>query len=146
MNIDLNHLETLMARMAQLGIAELDYRQGDERIHLVRTGASPAAPVADTHAPPLTPMPSAPAAAPAQTIIAAPMHGQFYAAQAPDAPPFVQVGDTVSEGQTLYILEVMKTLSRMEAEYPCRIVEILVTNGQPVEPETPLFRVVRINA
>lgn len=145
MNIDLTHLETLMARMAQLGIAELDYRQGDERIHLVRTATQPTAPEADTDAPPALPMPSVPAA-PAQTIIAAPMHGQFYAAAAPDAPPFVQVGDTVSEGQTLYILEVMKTLSRMEAEYPCRIVEILVTNGQPVEPETPLFRVERLNA
>ncbi|AFW02594.1 acetyl-CoA carboxylase, biotin carboxyl carrier protein [Gluconobacter oxydans] len=162
MELDLQRLDALMARMQTLGITELDYRNGAEHLRLVRgVGTVASAPVAQpSSSGQATASMSAPAgavqlhtlvtapeqAAPATETIEAPMHGQFYASPAPDAPPFVQVGDTVKEGQALYILEVMKTLSRIEAEYPCRIVEILAQNAQPLEPGTPLFRVERLDA
>ncbi len=77
-------------------------------------------------------------------LIKSPMVGTFYAAPAPDAPPFVNVGDTVKKGQTLCILEAMKIMNELEAEFDCKILEILVEDGQAVEYDMPLFKVERI--
>ncbi|GBQ27361.1 acetyl-CoA carboxylase biotin carboxyl carrier protein subunit [Gluconacetobacter azotocaptans] len=147
MAIDLTRLDALMSRMRELGITELEYAKDGERIHLVRDApvpgpAAPAAPTDLAGVPAYEP-PSPPAAA---MTIAASMHGLFYTAPAPDAPPFVTPGDIVDEGQPLYILEVMKTLSRMEAEFRCRIIAVLCGNAQAVEPGTPLFSVERLDA
>jgi len=79
-----------------------------------------------------------------EEIITSPMVGTFYAAPSPDSPPFVNVGDTVRKGQTLCILEAMKIMNELEAEFDCKILEILVQDGQPVEYDTPLFRVERL--
>lgn len=76
--------------------------------------------------------------------IGSPMVGTFYRAPAPDAVPYVEVGDTVSEGQVLCIIEAMKLMNEIEAEFPCRIVEILVDNAQPVEYNQTLFKVEKI--
>jgi acetyl-CoA carboxylase biotin carboxyl carrier protein len=73
--------------------------------------------------------------------IKSPMVGTFYRAPGPDADPYVQAGNTVSKGQVLCIIEAMKLMNEIEAEFPCRIAEILVENGQPVEYNQPLFRV-----
>lgn len=73
--------------------------------------------------------------------IAAPMVGTFYRAPAPDAAPFVNEGDVVSEGQTLCILEAMKLMNEIKAEYKCKIMKILVENAQAVEYGMPLFEV-----
>ncbi|MFQ5630336.1 MAG: acetyl-CoA carboxylase biotin carboxyl carrier protein [bacterium] len=73
-----------------------------------------------------------------------PMVGTFYRAPAPDAESYVKVGDTVKEGQVLCIIEAMKLMNEVEAEFACRIVEILVENTQPVEYNQPLFLVERI--
>ncbi|NVN12798.1 acetyl-CoA carboxylase biotin carboxyl carrier protein [Nguyenibacter vanlangensis] len=142
MMLTLEQIEALMARMRALGIAELEYRHGDQQIRLVRD---------DDAAAPHTPPPAAtrngmgdkPAATP--EVIAATMYGQFYAAPAPDAAPFVGVGDRVAAGQPLYVLDVMKTLTRIEAEFACIIRETLCANGQAVEPGTPLFAVTRLD-
>ena len=77
-------------------------------------------------------------------LITSPMVGTFYEAPSPDSPPFVRVGDTVRKGQTLCILEAMKIMNELEAEYDCKILEILVQDGQPVEYDTPLFRVEKL--
>jgi acetyl-CoA carboxylase biotin carboxyl carrier protein len=77
-------------------------------------------------------------------IIASPMVGTFYAAPSPDSPPFVNVGDSVRKGQTLCILEAMKIMNELEAEYDCKILEILVQDGEPVEYDMPLFRVEKL--
>ena len=77
-------------------------------------------------------------------IITSPMVGTFYAAPSPDSPPFVKVGDTVKKGQTLCILEAMKIMNELEAEFDCKILDILVKDGEPVEYDTPLFRVEKI--
>jgi acetyl-CoA carboxylase biotin carboxyl carrier protein len=77
-------------------------------------------------------------------LITSPMVGTFYAAPSPDSPPFVQAGDTVRKGQTLCILEAMKIMNELEAEYDCKILEVLVQDGEPVEYDKPLFRVEKI--
>ncbi len=77
-------------------------------------------------------------------IITSPMVGTFYAAPSPDSPAFVNVGDTVRKGQTLCILEAMKIMNELEAEYDCKILEILVQDGEPVEYDMPLFRVEKL--
>jgi len=77
-------------------------------------------------------------------LITSPMVGTFYAAPSPDSPPFVQAGDTVRKGQTLCILEAMKIMNELEAEFDCKILEVLVQDGEPVEYDKPLFRVERL--
>ena len=73
--------------------------------------------------------------------ISAPMPSRFYRAPAPDEPPFVQVGDTVSTGEPVGMLEVMKTYNPVEAPFNCEILEILAEDGEAVEYSQPLFRV-----
>ena len=76
--------------------------------------------------------------------ITSPMVGTFYRAPSPDSPPFVKVGDRVSKGQTIGIIEAMKIFNEIEAEFDCKILEILVEDGQPVEYDMPLFLVERL--
>lgn len=137
MKSDISKLEILMKKMQNLGVAELHFEDGDTVIHLTNAAHIPALPKADIIEPPeqFT----------SQHTIKATMYGQFYAAPSPAEPPFVRPGDTVRAGHTLYILEVMKTLSRVDAEFPCRILTIPQTDGQTVEPGTPLFIVEMLN-
>ena len=72
-------------------------------------------------------------------LVRAPMVGTFYASSSPEADPFVGKGDTVSEGDTLCIIEAMKMFNQIEAEASGTIVAILAENGQPVEFDQPLF-------
>jgi acetyl-CoA carboxylase biotin carboxyl carrier protein len=77
-------------------------------------------------------------------IITSPMVGTFYASPSPDSPAFVKVGDSVRKRQTLCILEAMKIMNELEAEYDCKILEVLVQDGEPIEYDTPLFRVEKL--
>jgi acetyl-CoA carboxylase biotin carboxyl carrier protein len=109
---------------------------------------------------PISPMPSAagepsqkagasspgtPAAPPSLdnkwVVVTAPMVGTFYRAPAPDEPPFVKVGDRVSIGQTVCIIEAMKLMNEIEAEVSGQVMEIVVDNAQPVEYEQVLMRI-----
>ena len=67
------------------------------------------------------------------------MVGTFYNAPAPDADPFVKLGDDIKAGDTVCIIEAMKMFNRIEADFGGKVVEILVENGQPVEYDEPLF-------
>ena len=78
-------------------------------------------------------------------LITSPMVGTFYQAPSPDSPPYVRVGDKVKKGQTLCIIEAMKIMNELEAEFDCEILEILVEDGEPVEFDTPLFRVKKLS-
>ena len=71
--------------------------------------------------------------------VTAPMVGTFYASPSPDADPFVSLGQKVSEGETVCIIEAMKMFNQIEAEASGTVVAILVENGQPVECDQPLF-------
>jgi acetyl-CoA carboxylase biotin carboxyl carrier protein len=83
----------------------------------------------------------APAAKSNTTDVESPMVGTFYRAPAPDAPPYVEVGDHVGKGQTLCILEAMKLMNELEAEVAGKVREICIGNGEPVEYGQVLFRI-----
>jgi acetyl-CoA carboxylase biotin carboxyl carrier protein len=72
------------------------------------------------------------------------MVGTFYQAPSPDSPPYVRAGDKVKKGDTLCIIEAMKIMNELEAEFDCEIIDILVEDGQPVEFDTPLFKVKKL--
>lgn len=97
--------------------------------------AAPATPIIEATAPPATPV-----AEPVQgKAINSPMVGTFYRASSPDAAPFVQVGDTVSIGTTLCIVEAMKLMNEIESDVAGTVLKVLVENGKPVEYNQPLF-------
>lgn len=153
--MDLRKLKTLIDLVAESNISELEITEGDGQVRIVKAPPPPPAPItyATMPAPALAPMPAAlhPGAAPVAPAPAAeapppvghqvrsPMVGTFYRAPQPGAEPFVQVGDTVAEGDTLCIIEAMKLLNEIEADKAGRIREVLVENGQPVEFDQPLF-------
>lgn len=144
------HLELAraLARVArEEGLAEIDYRHEDSRIHLVVDTGEVAAvapqPVMVQAAPRAQAAPPArPATEPANDHlkpVVTPLAGVFYRAPSPGAAPFVQVGDRVSVGQTLCIIEAMKLMNEIAAEVPGRVASILVENGQVVESGQKLF-------
>ena len=77
-------------------------------------------------------------------IINSPMVGTYYSSPSPESPSFVEVGATVKKGQTLCILEAMKIMNEVEAEFDCKILEILVKDGSPVEYDMPIFVVEKL--
>ena len=103
--------------------------------------SSPSTPAVTTSTDPSSkPEPSAEAVQPSSgENILSPMPGTFYLASSPDADPFVKEGDSISEGDTLCIIEAMKIMNEIEAEQNGTITKILVENGKPVEYNQPLF-------
>lgn len=103
------------------------------------------APAHATASAPSTPAASAAPASQKNLVeIKSPMVGTFYRAPAPDAEPYVNPGDTISKGHVLCIIEAMKLMNEIEADFACRVVEVLVENAQPVEYNQPLFRVEKL--
>jgi len=105
--------------------------------------AAPAVTAAPVAAAPVAAVASAPAAITGDTIDS-PMVGTFYASPSPESAPFVKVGDTIKKGQAVAVLEAMKIMNELEAEFDCKILEILVTDGQAVEYDMPMFVVEKI--
>ncbi len=130
-----NDFEIVMEKSAQ--------KQVVEAIQTVQNPA-PAAPLAVASEAQNTSKDSSESKEQKGELITSPMVGTFYAAPSPDSPPFVKVGDRVSKGQTLCILEAMKIMNELEAEFDCKILEVLVEDGEPVEYDKPLFRVERL--
>lgn len=77
-------------------------------------------------------------------FITSPMVGTFYRAPSPGAAPYINVGDSVKKGQTVGIIEAMKIMNEIEAEFDCKVIAIEVNDGQPVEYASPLIRVEKI--
>ncbi|MFA9239641.1 MAG: acetyl-CoA carboxylase biotin carboxyl carrier protein [Candidatus Paceibacteria bacterium] len=77
-------------------------------------------------------------------LILSPMVGTYYSSPSPESPSFTEVGSTVKKGQTLCILEAMKIMNEVEAEFDCKILEILVKDGSPVEYDMPIFVVEKL--
>jgi len=152
--MDLRKIKTLIDLLEQSGISELEVKEGEESVRIARHPSGPAAPIM-SYAPPPAALPAAPATAPLAAAVAAapakpamkghpvksPMVGTFYRAPSPGAKPFVEVGQTVKQGQTLCIIEAMKMLNQIEADASGTITEILVENGQPVQFDQPLFAI-----
>lgn len=129
--MDLRKLKTLIDLVAESGIAELEITEGEGKVRIVKFSQA-LQPVA-YH------MPEAAPAAPQGHVVKAPMVGTFYRAPNPGAAPFVDVGQSVKEGDPLCIIEAMKLLNEIEADKAGVIKEILVENGEPVEYGQPLF-------
>jgi acetyl-CoA carboxylase biotin carboxyl carrier protein len=145
--MDVRKIKTLIELINSSDIAEIEIKEGEESVRISRYSSATPAPTA---AAPLAAAPIAIAAtagepaapvaqAPKGDTLDSPMVGTFYKAASPTAKPFVEVGQTVSIGDTLCIIEAMKMLNQIEAEKSGKIVEILVENEQPVEFGQPLF-------
>jgi len=152
--MDIRKVKKLIELLDESGIAEIEITEGEESVRISRyaQGAhishAPIMAHAPMHAPAAhAPAPAAPAAAAAAEPapeedgyeVAAPMVGTFYAASSPGAAPYVQVGDRVSEGDTLCIIEAMKMMNQIEAEVAGVVKSIRVQNGEPVEYGQVLF-------
>ncbi|MEX3526148.1 MAG: acetyl-CoA carboxylase biotin carboxyl carrier protein [Burkholderia sp.] len=151
--MDLRKLKTLIDLVSESGISELEVTEGEGKVRIVKNAPPVYVQPAAGYAPqmgataPVAAAPiegAAPAAAPAPAapqghVVTSPMVGTFYRAPSPGADPFVQIGDTVKEGQTICIIEAMKLLNEIESDKAGVIKEILVENGQAVEYGQPLY-------
>ena len=146
---DVKKVRRLVELMKEHDLAEIDLRQGEQRVRL-RRGAEPliAAPVAYPAAAhstaPATASEKSADAAPASAdlaVIKSPMVGTFYLAASPESPPFVKVGDHVGPETTVCIIEAMKVFNEIPAEISGQVAAVLVENGAPVEFGQPLFKI-----
>ncbi len=153
--MDIRKVKKLIELLEESGISELEITEGEESVRISRhpTGggvvqyampqfAAPPAPAAPAAAAAATaaPAPSHPVASePAGHKVLSPMVGTYYEASSPGSPPFVKVGDTVTVGQTLCIIEAMKMMNQIEADHAGRIIAVQARNGEPVEFGQVLF-------
>jgi acetyl-CoA carboxylase biotin carboxyl carrier protein len=134
--IDADAVRELAALLKETGLTEIEIEHNDARIRVSR--AASAAPVAAA-APAAAPAQAAPAPAaaapsgPPAGAVTSPMVGTVYLSSEPGKPPFVKVGQSVKEGDTLFIVEAMKTMNAIPAPRSGTVKEILVENGAPVE-------------
>jgi acetyl-CoA carboxylase biotin carboxyl carrier protein len=138
--MDLRKIKKLIELVEESGISELEVRDGEESIRIVRPLAPAESPSADARAA-KRPNDSAVARAPRGLLVRAPLTGTFYCAPSPGERPFVRVGQSVAVGDVLCIIESMKMMNQIEAERAGRVVEVLANDGEPVETGTPLFRI-----
>jgi acetyl-CoA carboxylase biotin carboxyl carrier protein len=146
--MDLRKLKTLIDLVETSGIAELEIQEGEERVRITRASPSspqpmliqaPAPAVASASAPAALAVAEPAAAVEEAHVVKSPMVGTFFRAASPGAAAFVDVGDTVAQGDTLCIVEAMKLMNEIEADAGGTVKAILVENGQPVEFGQPLF-------
>ena len=158
--MDVKDLKILVKMITETDITEFEMENADEKIVIKRGTAGQiiqmAAP-ATIQAPMGMPMmpaavPAAPTAAPVAVaavddkceVITSPIVGTFYRKASPEAPPFVEVGSVVEKGQAVCLVEAMKLFNEIEAEFKCKIVEVLKDDAAPVEFGEPLFKVERL--
>ena len=144
--MDIRKVKKLIELLDESGIAEIEITEGEESVRISRY--APNVPVAAPVAAPI--LAAAPVGSPVAAAVPAnveedgyevtsPMVGTYYAASSPGAAPYVQVGDRVSEGDTLCIIEAMKMMNQIESEASGVIKSIRVQNGEPVEFGQTLF-------
>jgi acetyl-CoA carboxylase biotin carboxyl carrier protein len=151
--MDLRKLKTLIDLVSESNVSELEITEAEGKVRIVKSQPMvAAAPVtynmapAPVQAPPggvaaaveATPVAAAPAQ-PVGHVVKSPMVGTFYRASSPGAKAFVEIGDTIKEGETICIVEAMKILNEIEADKGGTVTQILVENGQAVEYGQPLY-------
>lgn len=158
MSMDIKQIQDLIKFVSKSGVNEVSIEEKDFKI-TIKTNQEPTyvtanipaaipapAPVQAAPAAPAAAAPATPAAAPANDeskyiTVKSPMIGTFYRSPGPDKGPFVNVGDEISSGKVLCIIEAMKLFNEIESEVSGKIVKILVNDAQPVEYDQPLFLV-----
>ena len=145
MNVDTKLVRELAELLAETGLTEIEVEDGDRKVRVARGGVAMAAPApiampaqAAPAAPAAAPVPEASPAADVAGALKSPMVGTVYLSAEPGADPFVKVGDSVKEGETLLIVEAMKVMNPIPADKAGTIKAILVENAQPVEYDQPL--------
>jgi acetyl-CoA carboxylase biotin carboxyl carrier protein len=145
MQVDPALVRQLAELLDETKLTEIEVQDGERRIRVARKAAQimASAPVAAAPAPVAAPVAAAaaPTAAPASdnaNALKSPMVGTVYLFPEPGAKPFINVGDTVKEGQTLVIIEAMKVMNPIAATKAGKVTRICVDNGQPVEYDQPL--------
>lgn len=146
MQVDVKLVRQLAELLNETGLTEIEVEDDDRKIRVARTVQAAAvavaapAPVAAPAAAPAAPAAAAPAATPADHpgALKSPMVGTAYLAASPEAAPFVSVGDSVKEGDTVLIIEAMKVMNPITATKGGKVTQVLVSNGQPVEFDQPL--------
>jgi len=144
--MDIRKVKKLIELLEESGIAEIEIKEGEESVRITRHSSVAAAPMMQM-APAPAPIAAAPVAEavaetnalPSGHIVKSPMVGTFYRSPAPGSPEFVQIGQTVREGETICIIEAMKILNQIEADKSGVIKAILANNSEPVEYDEPLF-------
>ena len=156
--MDIRKVKKLIELLEESNIGEIEIKEGEESVRISRHGNQPAAPVAYAAPAPIAPAPASaavpapaeapaaeaavPAAAPvADNAVLSPMVGTFYRAPSPDAPSFVEVGQTVRVGDVLCIVEAMKMMNQIEADRDGTVTAIHVENGEAVEFDQPLISI-----
>jgi acetyl-CoA carboxylase biotin carboxyl carrier protein len=154
--MDVREIQKLIRIVEKSQINELEIEVDAYRIRVVKNaqvltadmGTAVPQQVVPIAPPPATPPPvaQAPSESPSPSSftgaeVHSPMVGTFYSAPAPDAAPYVKVGDMVSKGQVLCIVEAMKLMNEIESDVAGKVVEIAVENAQPVEYNQVLFRI-----
>ena len=152
--MDIRKVKKLIELLEESNIGEIEIKEGEESVRISRYGAQPAAPVAyaapPAPAPGAAPAPveapapeaAAPAPAPAaDNAVLSPMVGTFYRSPSPEAPSFVEVGQTVRVGDVPCIVEAMKMMNQIEADRAGTVTAIHVENGEAVEFDQPLISV-----
>ena len=158
--MEIKDLKTLVKMITETDITEFEMENADEKIVIKRgpekeyvqfaasapavTPAPAAAPVASPAAAPVAAVPAESAADDNYETINSPIVGSFYRKPSPEADSFVEVGAVVEAGQTVCLVEAMKLFNEIEAEYKCKIIEILKEDAAPVEFGEPLFKVERL--
>jgi acetyl-CoA carboxylase biotin carboxyl carrier protein len=147
--MDLRKLKKLIDLVQESGISELEVTEGEEKVRIAKHyGAVAMQPMQQYAMPAQMPMPSgSPTTSsvdldddlPEGHIVKSPMVGTFYRSPSPGADAFVQIGQTVKQGETLCIIEAMKLLNEIEADASGVVKAILLDNGEPVEFGEPLF-------
>jgi len=146
--MDLRKLKTLIDLVSESNISELEITEAEGKVRIVKAGAASAQPMMMMAAAPGAgsfPMaaPVAPAAVPeiieTGHVVKSPMVGTFYRASSPGAKPLVDLGQSVTEGESICIIEAMKIMNEIEADKSGTVVKVLVENGQAVEFGQPLF-------
>jgi acetyl-CoA carboxylase biotin carboxyl carrier protein len=144
--MDLRKLKKLIDLVQESGISELEVTEGEEKVRIAKNYGVPMQ-MAQAYSAPPPPMQAAVSTVnlddedelPAGHVVKAPMVGTFYRSPSPGSGAFVELGQSVKQGDTLCIIEAMKLLNEIEADASGTIKAILVENGQPVEYGEPLF-------
>jgi len=156
--MEIKDLKALVKIVTDTDITEFEFRNEDEEIVIRRGSNQEMVQVAPAYPQMMPAMaPAAPVAAPQATqaapapveddkyeAIPSPLVGTFYQAPSPESPSYVEVGQVVDKGQILCIVEAMKIMNEIEADFKCKIVEIVPENAEPVEFGAPLFKVERV--